>query len=255
VNRGQTDNRWELKQHALESFYRSLSHWSIFLTNPATYGWKDNCGTIPPINVHIHHVELTSQQVAAVGKETGELFASRFGGITSRSTLARIAKGSHKGKSVETLKPAYIESLIDQWPDESSIIWCLYNDEQETIASMFPDCANISGDTPHEKRMELIADFKTGQRKVLVSKAKILGFGLNLQIATRQVFSSLQDSYESYYQAVKRSNRIGSTKDLNVHVPVTEIEWPMVENVLRKSRMIQSDTEEQERIFKQYATV
>ena len=55
----------------------------------------------------------------------------------------------------------------------------------------------------------MIADFQAGRRRVLISKPKVLGFGLNLQIATRQVFSGLQDSYESFYQAVKRSNRYG----------------------------------------------
>jgi hypothetical protein len=79
----------------------------------------------------------------------------------------------------------------------------------------------------------------------------VLGFGLNLQVATRQVFSGLQDSFESYYQAVKRSNRIGSTVPLNVHIPVTELERPMVDTVLRKAKQVQSDTEEQERIFKE----
>jgi len=85
---------------------------------------------------------------------------------------------------------------------------------------------------------------------VLISKPKILGFGLNLQIATRQVFSGLQDSYEEFWQAVKRSNRIGSTRPLNVHIPVTEIEVPMIQTVLEKAKRVQQDTEEQERLFK-----
>lgn len=54
VNRGQTCERWVLKRHALDAFYRSLSHWCIFLSNPAVYGWRDNCESIPPINIHIH---------------------------------------------------------------------------------------------------------------------------------------------------------------------------------------------------------
>lgn len=102
-----------------------------------------------------------------------------------------------------------------------------------------------------DERLTLIADFKAGRRKVLISKPKVLGFGLNLQIATRQIFSSLIDSYEQYYQAVKRSNRVGSTRPLNVHVPVCDVERPMVENVLRKSSMVLADTMEQERIFKE----
>ena len=99
----------------------------------------------------------------------------------------------------------------------------------------------------------MINDFKAGRQKILISKPKILGFGLNLQIATRQVFSGLQDSYESFWQAVKRSNRVGSTKPLNVHIPVTEIEEPMIQSVLRKAEMVQSDTEEQQRIFRENA--
>jgi hypothetical protein len=64
------------------------------------------------------------------------------------------------------------------------------------------------------------------------------------------VFSGLQDSYEKFYQAVKRANRIGSTRPLNVHIPVTDIELPMIETVLSKARRVQEDTETQERIFK-----
>lgn len=250
VNRGQTQERWVLKPHALEPFYRSLSHWCIFLSNPAVYGWKDNCATLPPIHVHIQPVDLTAEQESLVQKQTGDLFAHNLGGIVGRSALGRIAKGSHKGQAVETLKPQFIRSLVESWPDESTIIWCIYNDEQDRMAATFPDAANMDGDTPHEKRMEYLADFKAGRRKVLISKPAILGYGLNLQVATRMVFSGLQDSYEKYYQAVKRANRIGSTRALNVHIPVTDIELPMIETVLTKAARVQEDTEMQEKLFR-----
>lgn len=247
VNRGQTDNRWELKAHALEPFYRALSHWSIFLTNPATYGWKDNTANVPPIEVHIDRIDMTAEQWDAMQTETGNLFATGGGGITQRTRMARIAKGTN---GIATNKPEFIRKMVERFAPESVIIWCLYNEEQDGLASILPDAANISGDTPHEKRMALIEDFKAGRRRVLISKPKILGFGLNLQIATRHIFSGLQDSYESYYQAVKRSNRYGSTKPLNVHIPITEIEQPMVATVLEKAKRVQQDTEEQERIFR-----
>jgi superfamily II DNA or RNA helicase len=251
VNRGQTDNRWELKPHALRPFYRALSHWCIFLTRPATYGWLDNSGDIPPIHIHIHDVPLTGEQRALVMDQTGSLVVGGLGGITSRSTLGQLAKGHHQGREVSTHKPAYIRRLVESWPTESTIIWCLYNNEQEAIAATFPDAANITGDTPYDQRQQLIADFKSGRRRVLISKPRILGFGLNLQIATRQVFSGLQDSYEQFYQAVKRSNRYGSTRPLNVHIPITEIERPMIETVLAKAKRVQQDTEEQEQLFKE----
>jgi hypothetical protein len=250
VNKGQTQERWMLKPHALEPFYRALSHWSIFLTNPATYGWKDNTASIPPIYAHIHDVPMTTEQRELVQAITGQLMASAAGGITKRASMGQIAKGSYRGRAVATNKPAFIRRLVDSWPDESTLVWCGYNAEQDGMAATFPEAANITGDTPYETRLELVDAFKAGQVKQLISKPKILGFGLNLQVATRQVFSWLQDSYESYYQAVKRSNRYGSTRPLNAHIPITEIERPMAQNVLDKAKRVQADTDEQERIFK-----
>jgi superfamily II DNA or RNA helicase len=244
VNKGQTQERWMLKPHALEPFYRSLSHWCIFLTNPATYGWHDNTEGIPPIHVHIDDVDMSLAQHQAVRDETGMLFSSDPGGIGNRSKLARIAKTG------DSLKPAFIRALLDSWPDESTIVWCRFNDEQDRLAAELPGAESISGSTPHHERVRIIEDFKAGRCRVIVTKPKILGFGLNLQRCTRQIFSSLHDSYEEFYQAVKRSNRVGSTRPLNVHVPVTDVERPMVENVLRKAARVQHDTEEQERIFK-----
>lgn len=251
INRGQTNERWELKPHALRPFYRALSHWCIFLSSPATYGWKDNVGKIPPIVVTIHDVDLTEEQNDLVRSETRQLFVGSAGGITKRSTLAQIAKGKFKGKNVETNKPEYIRQLVNSWPDESTIVWCRYNAEQETVARLFPDVANVSGDTPYERRKVLIEDFKARRRRVLVSKPEVLGYGMNLQVATRHVFSSCEDSYEKFTQAVKRSNRVGSTLPLNVHLVVTDAERPQMENVLQKAARVQLDEEEQEKLFKE----
>jgi len=245
INRGQTMERWELKPHALRPFYRALSHWCIFLTDPSTYGWKDNVHSIPPIHVHIDDVRLSAEQEQAVRNTTGQLFVTELGGITTRAKLSRMAKCE------SSTKPQYIVDMVREWPTESTIIWCRYNDEQDLLARMMPEAASIDGKTPQDERQRLVDEFKAGRIKVLITKPKILGFGLNLQVCTRQVFSGLQDSYEEYYQAVKRSNRVGSWQPLNVHVPVTEIERPMVENVLRKARRVESDTREQEAMFRE----
>lgn len=251
INRGETQNRWEIKPHALKPFYRDLSHWCIFLNNPATYGWKDNSAPLPPIHTHFHHVEMTDEQYHAIRKVTGNISVTTSGGIGQRGKLAQISKG-HLGKEkIPTNKPEFIRELIASWPDESTIVWCKYNPEQEYLASILPNVADISGSTPHEKRMELIADFKARRRMTLSSKPDILGFGLNLQVATRQVFSTCMDSFEDWWQCVCRSNRTGSTLPLNVHIPTTEAEAPMVDNVMRKAKRVEQDIEEQEYIFKE----
>lgn len=254
VNRGETENRWELMPHALRPFYRDLSHWCIFLSNPAVYGWKDNCESIPPIHVHIHEVDMTPEQRRAVQHETGTLIASNLGGISSRGKLGQIAKGQLNGESIPTNKPEFIRSLVKGWShSESTLLWCRYDAEQESIEGVLPKAGSISGSTKIDDRERMVSEFKRGALRSLISKPRILGFGLNLQIATRQVFSGLQDSYEEYYQAVKRSNRYGSTRPLNVHIPITEVEEPMVANVLRKADRVQRDTEEQEQLFKDHA--
>jgi hypothetical protein len=250
INRGQTGERWELKAHALRPFYRSLSDWCIFLTNPSTYGWKDNVNNIPPIHVHILDVPMTDDQKAWVHKELGSLIAVRTGGITKRAAYGQVSKGLWKGQKFETNKPGFIRDLVNSWPEESTLIWCIYDHEQDSITAATKG-ESMYGETPMAERLAMIRRFKDGESRILISKPKILGFGLNLQVATRQVFSGLQDSYESYYQAVKRSNRIGSTKPLNVHIPVTDLEVPMVENVLRKAHRVEHDTREQEELFKQ----
>jgi len=247
INRGQTSNRWELKPHALKSFYRDLSHWSIFLSNPAVYGWKDNVGTLPPIHVHIEDVMLTEGQISAACAIGGDLFGSVGGGIATRGKIARIAKGV----GVESLKPNWIRDKVASFGDESSLIWCKYNPEQDALAKLLPTAGNIDGSTPIDERHRIVDAFKSGRIKTIISKPKIMGFGLNLQIATHQIFSTCQDSYEEYTQAVKRSNRVGSTVPLNVHIPVTDIERPMIETVLRKANRIQIDEAEQESLFRE----
>jgi len=249
VNKAQTNEKWILKPHAIKPFYSGLSHWSIFLVNPATYGWKDHSDDIPPIYVHTHNIPMSSEQCLGVQEITGFLTAFGPGGIGQRAKLGQLAKGKYKGKPIPTNKPKYIRDLIDSWPKESTIIWCIYNDEQTLMEKTFPEAVSILGSTPYEKRQTKINSFISGETKILITKPKILGFGLNLQIATRQVFSGLQDSYESYYQAVKRSNRVGSDKPLNVHIPLTDAERPMVLNVLKKAKRVQQDAEAQEKVF------
>ena len=251
VNRGQTNERWELRPHALKPFYRALSHWCIFLVNPAAYGWKDGTEPLPPINVKIHEVDLTPEQIALTMQASGKLIATDLGGIATRASYGQIAKGHYRGEYIPTNKPEFIRGLVNSWPDEATIIWCIYNEEQRLMASTFPDAVNIDGDTPLSERLIGIDGFKSGEKKTLISKSKILGFGLNLQVITKMVFSGLQDSYEAYYQCVKRANRVGSKRALDVHIPITEIEQPMVETVLRKAKRVQGDTEEQEQLFKE----
>jgi hypothetical protein len=147
-----------------------------------------------------------------------------------------------------------VADLAASWPGEQTLIWCEYNAEQDDMEAALPEAASLRGETPEDARERLIDDFKAGRRRDMISKGKVLGFGLNLQCATRQIHNGLRDSYEDYHQKLKRSNRVGSTRGLNVHIPVTEIERPMFETVLRKAARVEADTREQEQLFKESAS-
>lgn len=244
VNKGNTGERWEMKPNAVEAFYREMSHWCIFMTDPAVYSWVGSGATIPPIRIHVEDVEMTDAQHAASRNVTGMLFACDPGGIGKRAKLAKIAKTG------DSLKPAWIREKVESWPDRSTVVWCRFNDEQERLEKEMPNAASVSGDTKDEERQRIINAFKRGEIKTLISKPKLLGYGLNLQIATRHIFSSVHDSFVEFFQAIKRSNRVGSKEPLEVYIPVQDVERPMVENVLRKARNIQEDIAIQERLFK-----
>jgi hypothetical protein len=250
INRGQTQERWVLKPHALESFYRDLSHWCIFVQNPGTYGWKDNAKSIPEIKTIIHDIDLTKEQADAVYKLTGRLFLGAAGGITTRAKLSQIGKGYIGGKKIATNKPTYIKHLVESFGDRSTIIWCHFNNEQDEMERLFPQAVSIRGDTARLFRLDGIKDFQQGRRKILISKGKVMQFGMNLQVCTRMIFNSLHDSWEEYHQCVKRANRVGSTEPLEAHLPVSEVERPMMETILEKAHRIDADLAEQERIYK-----
>lgn len=252
VNRGETANRWEMKPHALRPFYRSLAHWCVFVDNPAAYGWEDNAGTIPPVVTTVHDVPLTDAQEEATRKLTGNLFGVvQAGGIVGRAKLSQLAKGRLNGEVIGTNKTAFVADLVRSFGDRSTIVWCRYNPEQDDVTAALPGCASIAGGTPENERLELIEAFQRGELKTLVSKPAVLGFGLNLQRCTRMVFSTVQDSYEEYHQAVKRANRVGSSQPLEVHIPVTELERPMLDTVLKKAERVDADTREQEQMFRE----
>ncbi len=251
VNRGQTGERWELKPHAMEPFYRSLSDFSIFMNDPASFGWKDNVKSIPPIEVHIPNIELTEEQYRLACKFNGSLIASTTGGVGSRARMSQLAKGHHKGERIPTNKPLFIRTIVDEWiAKESTIIWCQFDREQDEMEKTFPESVSMRGSTPYEDRASMMRSFKSGEKKVFITKSKVCGMGLNLQICTRMIFNGVSDSYESYAQCVKRSNRVGSTKKLHVYIPTTELERPFIDNVLRKAKMVDEDAKHQEELFK-----
>lgn len=87
--------------------------------------------------------------------------------------------------------------------------------------------------TPDEKESAILG-WLAGERPVMISKPSIMGWGINAQHCRNVAFVGVTDSYEAYYQAVRRCWRFGQTKPVNVHVIASESEGSVVANIRRK---------------------
>ena len=115
------------------------------------------------------------------------------------------------------------------------IIWCDLNDEQNKIAKILgDDCVSIQGSTPNNKKIELLERWRNEDVPVLVTKSKIFGYGLNFQNCHNMIFFGLSDSYEQYYQALRRCWRFGQTQEVNVYIIISAKEGCVKENIERK---------------------
>lgn len=125
--------------------------------------------------------------------------------------------------------------LRDQW-----IVWCGLNDEQKEVKKALDKMSisnvSVSGDTPIEKKLEYFREWKSNESDILISKVKVAGFGLNLQNAHNMAFIGMGDSFEMYYQAIRREYRFGQKKPVNVYLVLTNAEQSILANVMRKER-------------------
>lgn len=257
------DNQWQLKKHATEAFYRYLASFSVFVRRPDKYGFEDNLsGLLAPIIEEVP-IELTDEQVEAVRslqsekeREKGEMLPTS---MAQRTKFAQIAKGFVLGDDKKTimpirsLKPEIVVDLVRKHPESQTLIWVQFDQEGEILAKLLVDAGysvvNVTGKVPQKKRHKMINDFKDGNVNVMITKPKILGFGLNLQNVTNMIFSGINDSYEQFYQAIKRAHRYGATRQLHVYIPITPLERPMLDNVLRKKGTFETDATIQEGLY------
>ena len=211
------DQGWRLKKHATEPFYRWLASWGMSLKKPSDLGYDDDGFILPPLNVNPVFVEVPI-------KPEGQLVWTGLKGITDRSRVRRLTLRQRVEKAVEL-----INSNNEQW-----IAWCGLNDEGRELKKHLDDAVLVEGQHSPEYKAEMIEAFQDGKYKTLITKGKIGGFGLNLQNANNQVFVGLGDSWETYYQCIRRSYRFGQTKPVNVYIVLSEAEQPIYDNVMRK---------------------
>lgn len=218
VHDGGDTSKWRLKGHAQQDFWKWVASWAVMMRKPSDLGYTDEGFDLPPLNIHQHTI--------AVEQPTDTLFA-----VEAKTLLER--RGARRDSLTERVLQA---ARIANASKESWLVWCDLNAESTALSATIPDCVQVTGsDTAAHKRAALL-DFAAGRVRVLVSKPSICGFGMNFQICHNIAFVGLSDSYEAFYQAVRRCWRFGQTKAVECHVIAAETEGAVVRNIQRKEK-------------------
>lgn len=211
---------WRLKGHAGSPMFKWMASWAVAIRKPSDLGHPDGDYVLPGLRILPHYVDVPLEQ-------DGQLFPTDLGGIGGRSKVRR-----------ETLtdRCQAAARIIEAEPDEPWLIWCGLNDEADLLEKLVPGSVNVKGSLTPEDKAGAFIGFADGAVHRLITKPQIAAFGLNWQHCARMVFVGLNDSYEAYYQAIRRCYRYGQTRVVDVHVVLSDLESQIAVNVQRKEK-------------------
>lgn len=121
---------------------------------------------------------------------------------------------------------------MDKW-----LIWCNLNSEQDELEKIFDGyCVSIRGSTNRLDKIKFEQEWRLGKTPILISKPSVFGWGMNWQHCNKVIFVGLSDSFEQYYQAVRRCWRFGQTQPVDVYIIISEREGQVLKNIKRKEK-------------------
>ena len=210
---------WRMRYHAQRDYFRWLSSWAMAIRKPSDLSYPDDGFTLPGLNVIPEIVNVNFIP-------SDELFFSGLRGLKHRAEIREDTIDKKLNK---------ISDLVngkEQW-----IIWCGLDKESKSAKDKIQDAVEVKGADDAEYKAKAFEDFQDGKIRVLITKPKIGGFGMNFQNCHNMIFFGLNDSWESFYQCVRRCYRFRQTKEVNVHVVISDIEIQIFENIKRKGQM------------------
>jgi hypothetical protein len=208
---------WRLKGWGASKFWEWMGTWAVVLRNPSDLGF-DGSRYVLPAPQYLEHVVETDP----LGND---LFSRPAQTLTERRQAQRA--------SIEQRCQA-LADVVNLESSEPWLIWCHLNDEAELLQSLIPGSINVQGSDSAEYKAEQMMAFSRGTLRVLISKPKICGFGMNWQHCARMAFVGLDDSFEKFYQAVRRCHRFGQKRSVQVHLFTAENEGQILLNLKRK---------------------
>ncbi len=210
--------KWLFKGHAEEPFWRWVSSWARMIRKPSDLGFENGGFNLPRLEEREHTIEVTKLpegkllHVAAVSFH--EQLAERRLNMDERCEfVARLVSDSHR----------------------QALVWCHLNQESELLAESITGAAQVSGSDSEEEKEEKFLAFIKGSIRVLVTKPKIGGWGLNFQHCSHETFFP-SHSFEQYYQGIRRCWRFGQKHPVTIDIVSTPAEQDVLKNLQRKQR-------------------
>jgi hypothetical protein len=214
--RAWTGPQWRFKGHAEDTFWRWVCSWARAVRRPSDIGFDDTGFDLPPLNVQYH-------EVAASNPKPGMLFDLPALGLRDEREESR---------RTITERCEEVARVLDCSP--RAVAWCHLNDEGDLLTSLIPGAVQVSGGMSDDAKEEALMAFARSEIRVLVTKPKIAGWGLNWQHCNHMTFFP-SHSYEQYYQAVRRMWRFGQARPVQVDIVATEGGANALANLQRKS--------------------
>lgn len=218
IHDGGDTAKWRLKGHAQDNYWKWLCSWAVMIRKPSDLGYEDNGFILPSLNIHSLEIESPNDGFS--------LFAKEAQTLQERIVARRETTDMRADKAAEI-----INSTPGYW-----MVWCNLNNESAILKKLIPDSVEVKGSDSIEYKEKSLLDFSKGNIRVLVSKPSIAGFGMNFQHCSNVAFVGLSDSYEAFYQAVRRCWRFGQQKEVECYIITADIEGAVVSNIKRKEK-------------------
>jgi len=219
VHDGGETQKWRLKGHAESEFWRWLCSWAVMIRKPSDLGYPDGEFQLPPC-------QINQVQVDHDADAEGLLFAMEARTMDERRSARRASLDAR----VEA-----VADMVNQSSD-SWLVWCDLNSESDALKRAIPGAVEIRGSDDPETKEERMLAFTEGRHRVLVTKPSICGWGMNWQHCSHMAFTGLSDSYEQFYQAIRRCWRFGQKDAVKCYVVTASTEGAVVSNIKRKER-------------------
>lgn len=226
INDSMNAGKYRLKGHAAADYWDWVSSWAVSLETPADLGYPADGYILPELFIHDHEVDVDDGEPSP-----GLLFNNDTVNATS----------IHREKRRSNVARAEVVAGLVNNSTEPWIVWCDTDYESDELKKRIPDAVEVKGSLVESSKVRRIEQFSTGEARVIITKPSVCGFGLNWQHCSKIAFVGLSYSFESFYQATRRSYRFGQKKPVHCHVvnaPAEQVVWRTVKRKEEEHRLM-----------------